>query len=88
MFTDNYWQNIYAFLNQLEPSQDTFFSEVWGKKRLWFEGGTVQIDEVDLHSAQLACSAQSQQTPILIVLPDELPHRIRLFSTSDAADDG
>lgn len=82
MFTDNYWQSIYTFLNQLEPSQDTFFREVWGKKRLWFEGGAVQIDEVDLHSAQLACSAQSQQTPIMIVLPDELPHRIPvLFAT-------
>ena len=82
MFTDNYWQSIYTFLNQLESSQDTFFSEVWGKKRLWFEGGAIHIDEVDLHSAQLACSAQSQQKPILIVLPDELPHRIPvLFAT-------
>lgn len=82
MFTNDYWQSICAFLNQLESSQDTFFSEVWGKKRLWFEGGTVHIDEIDLHSAQLACSAQSQQKSILIVLPDEASHRIPiLFAT-------
>ena len=82
MFTDNYWQSIYAFLNQLAPSQDTFFREVWGNSRLQFEDSINQIDDIDMHSAQLICSAQSQQKPILIVLPDELPHRIPiLFAT-------
>ena len=82
MFTDNYWQSIYAFLNQLASSKDTFFSQVWGNKRLQYEDGTIRVDEVDMRSAQFACSAQSQQKPILIVLPDELPHRIPiLFAT-------
>ena len=82
MSTDNYWQSIYAFLNQLAPSQDTFFREVWGNSRLQFEDSTNQIDDIDMHSAQLFCSAQSQQKPVLIVLPDELPHRIPvLFAT-------
>ena len=82
MFTSNYWQSIYAVLNQFESSRDTFFRQVWGNKRLWFEGDAIYIDEVDIHSAQLACSAQSQQKPVLIVLPDELPHRIPvLFAT-------
>ena len=82
MFTSNYWQSIYAVLNQFESSRDTFFRQVWGNKRLWFEGDAIYIDEVDIYSAQLACSAQSQQKPVLIVLPDELPHRIPvLFAT-------
>ena len=82
MFTDNYWQGVYAFLNHLESSQDTFYREVWGNSRLQFDGSTNQIDDIDMHSAQLVCSAQSQQKPILMVLPDELPHRIPvLFAT-------
>ena len=86
MFTSNYWQSIYAVLNQFESSRDTFFRQVWGNKRLWFEGDAIYIDEVDIYSAQLACSAQSQQKPVLIVLPDELPHRIPvLFATLFAA---
>ena len=82
MFIDNYWQSIYAFLNQLTSSQDTFFREVWGNSRLQFGDSTNQIDDIDIHTAQLVCSAQSQQKPILIVFPDELPHRIPvLFAT-------
>ena len=82
VFTDNYWQSIYTVLNQLKSSKDTFFSQVWGNKRLQYEDGAIHVDEVDMHSAQLACSAQSQQKPLLIVLPDELPHRIPiLFAT-------
>ena len=83
MLTNNYWQDIYANLNQLESSTDTFFREVWGNKRLRFENNIIQIDEIDMHSAQLVCSAQSQREPILIVLPDEAPHRIPiLFATA------
>ena len=82
MFSSNYWQSVYTALNQLESSKDTFFSQVWGNKRLQYEDGAIHVDEVDIHSAQLACAAQSQQKPILIVLPDELPHRIPvLFAT-------
>lgn len=82
MFSSNYWQSIYTALNQLESSKDTFFSQVWGNRRLQYEDGAIRVDEVDMHSAQLACSAQSQQKPILIVLPDELSHRIPvLFAT-------
>ena len=82
MFKDNYWQSIYAFLNQLTSSQDTFFREVWGNSRLQFGDSTNQIDDIDIHSAQLVCSAQSQHEPILIVLPDEASHRIPvLFAT-------
>ena len=83
MLTDNYWQDIYANLNQLESSGDTFFREVWGNKRLRFENNAIQVDEIDMHSAQLVCAAQNQQKPILIVLPDEAPHRIPiLFATA------
>lgn len=82
MFTDNYWQGIYTFLNQLKSSKDTFFRQVWGNKRLKFGDNTNQIDDVDMYSAQLVCSAQCQKKPILIVLPDELPHRVPiLFAT-------
>ena len=76
MLSDNYWQNIYTVLNQLESSKETFFSQVWGNKRLQYEDGVIRVDEVDMHSAQLVCSAQRQQKPLLLVLPDEMPHRI------------
>ena len=82
MFTDNYWQSIYTFLNQLASSQDTFFREVWGNSRLKFGDSTNQIDDVDMYTAQLVCSAQNQPEPVLVVLPDEASHRIPiLFAT-------
>lgn len=78
----NYWNSIYTFLNQLESSRDTFFQQVWGNKRLRYDGAPIQFDKIDIHSAQLSCSAQNQGKPILIVLPDEMPHRIPvLFAT-------
>ena len=82
MFKDNYWRSIYSFLDQLQSSRDEFFCQVWGNSRLRFGDIAIQIDEIDIHSAQLVCSAQSQRKPILIVLPDEASHRIpMLFAT-------
>ena len=64
------------------PVRMSFFREVWGHGRLQFGDGANQIDDVDIHSAQLICCAQSQQKPTLIVLPDEASHRIpMLFAT-------
>ena len=83
MLKDNYWPSIYSFLDQLQSSRDDFFCQVWGNSRLRFGDSPIHIDDVDIHSAQLVCCAQSQQEPILVVLPDEAPHRIpMLFATA------
>ena len=83
MFESEYWQQICSKLDRMPSSRDNFFREVWEKGRLRFEGGENLIDEVDRHSAQLICAVQSQQKSLLIVLPDEAPHRIPLaFATA------
>ena len=79
MFESKYWRQIYSNLDGMPSSRANFFREVWNKGRLHFEGGENSIDEIDRHSAQLICAAQSQQKPLLIVLPDEAPHRIPLL---------
>ena len=83
MFESEYWRQIYSNLDGMPSSRANFFREVWNKGRLHFEGGENSIDKIDRHSAQLICAAQSQQKPLLIVLPDEAPHRIPLlFATT------
>lgn len=83
MFESEYWRQIYANLDRMPSSQDNFFLSVWEKGRLRFEGGENSVDEVDRHSAQLICAAQIQRKSLLIILPDEVPHRIPLvFATA------
>ena len=83
MFESEYWRQIYSNLDGMPSSRANFFREVWNKGRLHFEGGENSIDKIDRYSAQLICAAQSQQKPLLIVLPDEEPHRIPLlFATT------
>ena len=83
MFESEYWRQIYSYLDGMPSSQTDFFREVWRKGRLYFEGGKNSTDEINKHSAQLICAAQSQQKPLLIILPDEAAHRIPLlFATS------
>ncbi|MCG9128300.1 DrmE family protein [Candidatus Poribacteria bacterium] len=82
MLNDNYWHEVLKILDHFDSSQDDFFCQVWGNKRLCYENGNYTIDDFDKYCAQLACSAHSQEKPLLIVLPDELPHRIPvLFAT-------
>ena len=67
----------------MSSSRDNFFRAIWEKERLRFKGGKNSVDEVDRHSAQLICAAQIQRQSLLIVLPDEAPHRIPLvFATA------
>lgn len=75
----NYWQQIRSYLDLLPCSQDVFFREVWQKGRLRFEGAESQVDWVDKCCAQLACATLSQRNSLLIVLPDESPHRVPLL---------
>ena len=68
--------------DKLPRNKDKFFRQLWPEKRLRFEGAEGQIDAIDLHCAQLVCTALSQKHPLLIVLPDHASRRMPLFFTT------
>lgn len=56
--------------------------KLWDESRLQFEGAQTEADWIDECSAQILCAALSYGIPLLIILPDEAPHRVpMLFAT-------
>jgi len=77
-----FWTQIGTYCDNLPRSQDDFFLRLWRDSRLRFKGVDTTTDWIDKCSAQILCAALSRRKPILIVLPDEAPHRIpMLFAT-------
>jgi hypothetical protein len=76
---DNLNQLTLEAFDKLPRNNDDFFRQLWPEKRLRFEGTEGQTDTIDLHCAQLICTALSQQQPLLIVLPDHAPRRMPLL---------
>lgn len=76
---DSIYQRILKSFDNLPRNKDNFFRQLWHEKRLKFEGTEGQTDTIDLHCAQLVCTALSQRQPLLIILPDHAPRRTPLL---------
>lgn len=76
---DSLHKRIFETFDYLPRNGDEFFRQLWPEKRLKFEGTEGQTDTIDLHCAQLVCTALSQRQPLLIVLPDHAPRRMPLL---------
>lgn len=61
---------------------DSFFRELWSKRKLKYAGALEKIDQIDIDSAKLICACLHLKRSILIVLPDRQSHRLPLsFAT-------
>jgi hypothetical protein len=68
-------------LSNLPIKNKEFFSKLWTKKGLSYYGSFGQIDKTDEYNSKLICYGLDQNRIILIVLPDDKPHRgAMLFS--------
>lgn len=71
------WLN--PFLSVLPRASDDIFEELWKNKRLTFQDQQAYIDDIDLWSAHVVRAALHENKPLLVVLPDRLPHRPALL---------
>ncbi len=70
-------------LMALPGGDDALFQNVWGKKRLLFDGRQGVGDVVDYSSARLVAAALRRGERLLVTLPDFQPHRPAfLFTTA------
>lgn len=67
------WVN--STLSALSINAEPFFSQLWQKKRLSYDGDNRLIDSIDENSARLICTALDKRQLLLNVLPDEEIHR-------------
>lgn len=76
---DSLHKRILETFDYLPRNEDEFFRQLWLEKHLKFEVTAGQPDAIDLHCAQLVCTALSKRQPLLIVLPDHAPRRMPLL---------